>query len=113
MFEDAIEKLNRETESMAGLPKFQCEKRTYTVEDIQNILNVSRTSAYRLIKSNQFHVLKIGTTVRVPVKAFDAWFEGGCEDDADEQNNDVSQDSERTPWLGENRIVLADKERVL
>ena len=73
-----ISRLNRSTEKLAGLsvPSFE-EKRTYTVEDIQNILGISRPTAYKLVNSGQFHVVKIGHQIRVPVKLFDNWLEGG------------------------------------
>lgn len=80
MFDEAIERLNAEIEAQTQEPVTPCgtEKRTYTVEEIQSILGISRTSAYRLANSNQFHVVKIGTTIRIPVKAFDDWLAGNA-----------------------------------
>ena len=79
MFDEAIERLNAEIEAESkeiASPVAPPEKRTYTVEDIQNILGVTRTTAYRLVNSNQFRVIKIGRSIRIPVKAFDEWLEG-------------------------------------
>ena len=76
VFEEAIERLNQEISNMPIAAKFDYKKRAYTVEDIQNILGLSRASAYRLMKSNQFHVVRIGSQIRVPVKAFEEWLEG-------------------------------------
>lgn len=54
----------------------QTEKRIYTVAEIQNILGVSKTSAYNLVKSGMLHIVKVGGQYRVSKKSFDAWFEG-------------------------------------
>ena len=51
-------------------------KRTYTVEEIANLLGVSKSSAYHLINSNQFHSVKIGGQHRVSKKVFDEWLDG-------------------------------------
>lgn len=78
MFDEKIEKLNEETEQEAEAVTTQVwpGKRTYTIEDIQNILGISRPTAYKLVNSKQFHAVKIGQQIRIPVKAFDAWLEG-------------------------------------
>ena len=52
------------------------EKRVYTVDEVQDILNISKTSAYILVKSGAFHTVKIGGSYRVSKKSFDAWLEG-------------------------------------
>lgn len=54
----------------------QTEKRIYTVEEIQDILGLSKTSAYSLVKSGMFHIVKVGSQYRVSKKNFDAWLEG-------------------------------------
>ena len=54
----------------------QMEKRIYTIAEIQNILGVSKTIAYNLVKSGIFHIVKVGGQYRVPKKSFDAWLEG-------------------------------------
>lgn len=51
-------------------------KRTYTVGEIAKLLGVSKTSAYNLINSNQFHSVKIGGRHRVSKKVFDEWLDG-------------------------------------
>lgn len=53
----------------------ECEKKTYTVDEIQDILNISRTTAYELVKKNYFKVIKIGRTIRISKKSFDEWFD--------------------------------------
>ena len=79
MFEDRIAQLNEGTAPAicADIPNISgLRKRTYTVEEIQNILGIGRSAAYQLVKSGQFHVVKIGQQIRVPVKVFDAWLDG-------------------------------------
>jgi len=47
--------------------------RTYTVEEIATILRISRSSAYKLVKQDDFAVIRIGNSIRVSKKSFDAW----------------------------------------
>ena len=49
MFEDRIAAINADTEAVPVLSGY--EKRVYTVDEIQDILGVSKTSAYNLVKS--------------------------------------------------------------
>lgn len=72
MFEDKIAEMNADTQS-AFTPTY--EKRVYTVEEVQDILDISRTSAYNLVKSNAFHCVKVGGHYRVSKKSFDAWLD--------------------------------------
>lgn len=55
-------------------------KRTYTVDEIQDILDISRTTAYSLVKRNLFHSVRIGGHIRISKNSFDAWL------DAEEEN---------------------------
>lgn len=57
--------------------------RAYTVDDIQHILKVSRTTVYELLKSKEFHSVRVGGQYRISKKSFEKWFngeEGGYED---------------------------------
>ena len=45
------------------------EPRTYTVEQIAAMLNIGRTTAYQLVKQEEFRI------VRVSKKSFDEWLE--------------------------------------
>ena len=49
------------------------EKRTYTVSEVAKILDIGKSSAYNLVKCNVFRSIKIGKTIRIPKKSFDAW----------------------------------------
>lgn len=77
MFEDRITALNEETEAM---PPISYEKRVYTVDEIQDILGISKTTAYNLVKSNSFHSVKIGGHYRVSKKSFDEWLDSQMND---------------------------------
>lgn len=50
--------------------------RTYRVEEIAEILEIGRTSAYNLIKTKQFKTVRIGCSIRVSRKSVDAWLDG-------------------------------------
>ena len=58
MFEERIAEMNRETETMQA--HYAPEKRTYTVDEIQDILGISQPTAYALIKKNLFTVFALG-----------------------------------------------------
>lgn len=51
------------------------EQRTYKVEDIAEILNIGRTSAYNLVKEGHFKIVRIGNAIRVSKKSFDEWLD--------------------------------------
>lgn len=50
MFEDRIAALNQANTEKMAIESTQYDKRTYTVDEIQDILGISRTSAYNLVK---------------------------------------------------------------
>ena len=49
------------------------EPRTYTVEQIAAMLNIGRTTAYQLVKQEEFRI--VGNAIRVSKKSFDEWLE--------------------------------------
>jgi excisionase family DNA binding protein len=51
------------------------ERRTYRVEDIADILGISRTSAYALVQEGHFRSVRIGTAIRISQRSFDAWLD--------------------------------------
>lgn len=73
MFEDRIAAMNAETEITQSAPVY--EKRVYTVDEIQDILGVSKTTAYNLVKSRAFHYVKVGGQFRISKKSFDRWLD--------------------------------------
>lgn len=52
------------------------EKRCYTVKELQEILGVSRTAIYELLKRKEFKWVLIGGKYRISKKSFDEWFDG-------------------------------------
>ena len=73
MFEDRIAEMNKQPESVA--PAIPYEKRVYTVDEIQDILGVSKTTTYQLIKSKVFHSVRVGGQYRISKKSFDNWLD--------------------------------------
>jgi excisionase family DNA binding protein len=53
------------------------EKRIYSVDDIMEILDIGRSSAYLLIKRNLFRSMKIGNQIRISKASFDTWLDNG------------------------------------
>ena len=51
------------------------EKRVYTVDEIQDILGISRTTAYNLVKTKEFHSVRVGGHIRISKKSFDEWLD--------------------------------------
>ena len=48
-------------------------KKTYTVEEIAEQLNISKKAAYSLVKSGQFSYVRAGRAIRVSKDSFDKW----------------------------------------
>ena len=75
MFEEKITEMNRETAAMQ--PEYIRDERTYTVDEIQDILGISRPTAYALVKRNLFRSIRIGGQIRISKKSFDEWLDEG------------------------------------
>ena len=58
-------------------PVLDGEKRAYSVDDIMAILDISRSSAYILIKKKFFRSFKIGKQLRISKASFDEWLDKG------------------------------------
>lgn len=78
MFEERIAAMNQRTEEAMAANAVQFDKRTYTVDEIQDILGISRTSAYNLVKKKVFHSVRIGGSIRISKKSFDEWLDHQC-----------------------------------
>ena len=72
------------------------EKRCYTAQEIQEILNISRPSVYNLIKKGEFHSVFVGGKHLISKKSFDAWLNGV---EIEPEENDVAE-SKRTESAG-------------
>ena len=51
------------------------EKRTYSVQEIADILQISKSKAYALCKEAPFKTVKVGKYVRISKPSFDAWLD--------------------------------------
>ena len=65
MFEARIAELNRFNEQNP----VSYDKRTYTVDEIQDILGISRPTAYNLVKRGVFHSVRVGGHIRISKRA--------------------------------------------
>ena len=60
---------------MSNLQDGNAAKRAYTVEEISEILGISRSAAYELVKKDEFKSVRIGATIRISKSSFDAWLD--------------------------------------
>lgn len=78
MFEMSLEQrivaLNA-SEGASLVSSADSEKRTYSIEEIQQILDISRSPAYSLIKRKLFKSVKVGKQIRISKKSFDEWLD--------------------------------------
>ena len=51
------------------------EKRTYSVQEIADILQISRSMAYNLCQQSLFKTVRVGKYVRVSKPSFDEWLD--------------------------------------
>ena len=63
------------SEIQNGTEKRPLECRTYTVNDIAQILGVSQARAYRLVQEGLFKSVRIGNAIRISKRSFDLWLE--------------------------------------
>lgn len=73
-----IDERNTSSVNMTPIQREQSsnpDKRVYTVDEIQDILGIGRTSAYSLVKQNVFHSVRVGGSIRISKKSFDAWLD--------------------------------------
>jgi putative molybdopterin biosynthesis protein len=49
--------------------------RLLRIEDVQELLGISRWKAYEMVRRGELPVLRIGRLVRVPRSALEAWIE--------------------------------------
>ena len=51
------------------------DKRTYSVQEIADILQISRSMAYVLCRKSLFKTVGVGKYVRISKPSFDAWLD--------------------------------------
>lgn len=54
------------------------QRRTYTVQEIANILGISKKLAYKLVKSGPFESRRIGRILRISKSSFDHWLDASA-----------------------------------
>ena len=75
LMEQRMAELNAHNAENGPIP--DNEKRAYSVDDIMSILDISRSSAYILIKKKLFRSVKIGNQLRISKASFDEWLDKG------------------------------------
>lgn len=73
MLENNNDVMNRTDEMM--VEQEEAGKRTYTVNEIQDILGISKVTAYNLVQKGEFKSVRLGTHIRISKKSFDAWLD--------------------------------------
>ena len=62
----------------AGISDYRNEVRCYTVKDLQEMLDVSRSTVYKLLRQNEFRWIQLeGGGYRISKKSFDEWLDKG------------------------------------
>lgn len=56
-------------------PRIGKKPRGNTVDEIQDILGISRPTAYNLVKQGVFHSVRVGGHIRISKKSFDDWLD--------------------------------------
>lgn len=60
---------------LSGASKPDQSKKSYSVAEIQQILGISRPTAYALIKKDLFQSVRMGNGIRIVKSSFDAWLD--------------------------------------
>ncbi len=74
LLEQRIKELNA-SRNISPAASEDTEKRTYSIEEIQQILDISRSTAYALIKRKLFKSVKAGKQIRISKRSFDEWLD--------------------------------------
>ena len=63
----------RISETRSGSSQEVKDKKTYSVHEIAQILQISRSKAYELCRQPDFKVVRLGQTIRISKASFDDW----------------------------------------
>ncbi len=63
----------RISETRSGFSQEVKDKKTYSVHEIAQILQISRSKAYELCRQPDFKVVRLGRTIRISKASFDDW----------------------------------------
>lgn len=75
LMERRMAELNARNMEQGSVP--DNDKRAYSVDEIMAILDISRSTAYNLIRKNPFRSIKIGNQIRISKSSFDEWLDKG------------------------------------
>lgn len=64
----SVEETKPETQAIS-------EKRTYSVQEVAEILQISRSMAYNLCNQSLFKTVKVGKYIRISKPSFDEWLD--------------------------------------
>ena len=53
-------------------------KQFYSVEEIRQIMGISRATAYTLAKSKNFPAVRVGARILIPTEQFHQWIEASA-----------------------------------
>lgn len=76
-FEAQVKRLNRVTDRQ--LKPMTDGKRTYTVDEVQGILGISRSTAYGFLRNPPFRTIRVNRQIRIIKSSFDKWLENSTE----------------------------------
>lgn len=51
------------------------DKRIYQISEVADILGISKSYTYQMIKEEKIPVVRLGKRIIIPKPKFDAWFE--------------------------------------
>lgn len=54
---------------------FQMEKRVYTIEEVAELLCISKSYVYKLVRNNKIPNLTLGKRKLIPIDKFNKWLE--------------------------------------
>lgn len=54
---------------------YSMDSRIYKINEVAEILGISKSYTYQMIKEGKIPVVKLGRRIIIPKPKFDAWFE--------------------------------------
>ena len=76
------------------------EKRCYTVKDLQEMLDVSRSTVYKLLRQHEFRWIQLeGGGYRISKKSFDEWLDKGNASVRKMNGRSVKHGSDTKSWI--------------
>ena len=90
MFEEKVSVLNQSTKETT----LHYEKRTYSVSEIQDILEIGRNAAYDLVKKGCFSTVKIGGIIRMVLDRFMGEIEDKSKDESEEESEEEFEEKD-------------------